>query len=187
MSTHNVGDANDSTRDDEPSASGASPADQRPPAQPAYGAPAAFGAQPGPEAQSSHGQPPYGAQPAGQPAYGAAPMSAQDAKTWAILGHAGGIVLSFVAGLIVFLVHKDKNPWLRQQAVEALNFQLTMMIAMVALWVIGGILTAILIGFFILFLAFVPWVLQVVFGILAAMKASNGEEYRYPISIRMVK
>ena len=97
----------------------------------------------------------------------------------AILTHIGGIFLSFIPALIVYLVATD-NPWLKENARNALNFQLTMLIA----WIVSGILVIALVG---IFLAWAVELLVVILSIVAAVKASAGEAYAYPLTIRLVK
>lgn len=104
----------------------------------------------------------------------------QEAKTMALLAHLLGIFTSFVGPLIIWLIMKDKHAFVDDQGKEALNFQLTMLIG----WIIGMILTIILIGILINLAVFI---VVLIFGIIATIKASSGEAYRYPISIRMVK
>ncbi len=151
---------------------------------PQYGAPQqpqqpAYGAAP------QQGGPPQGYGPGpGQPAYGAqgagAPLSQSDERLWATLGHVGGILFGFLAPLIVWLVQKDRSPFVNDQGREALNFQITLLIA----YVVGWITSFLIIGFFLVFAA---WVAAIVFGIMGAMAANKGEAYRYPVNIRMVK
>jgi len=108
------------------------------------------------------------------------PMSPSDEKLWATLIHIGGFVfLGFWAGLIGYLVLKDRGPFIHQHSATALNFQVTMLIALVA----GFVLSFIGIG---LFLLLAVYVLQIVLGILAAMAANRGEYYTYPLAIRFV-
>ena len=104
----------------------------------------------------------------------------QDEKLWATLAHAGGILVSFVAGLVVFLIYKDRSQYLKEQSTEALNFQITMTIGYVA----AGILSVVGIGFV---LYPVVGILQIVFGIIAAVAANKHENYRYPFALRLVK
>lgn len=129
---------------------------------------------------------PYGQQPYGGPQYGApqpgAPLSPQDEKTWAILSHVGGILFSFVAPLIIWLVYRGRGPYLEDQAKEALNFSLTVLIGYVA----SGILTAVSFGL----LGFVPALVGVaalILGIIAAVAANKYTWYRYPVCIRFIK
>lgn len=118
-------------------------------------------------------QQPYGQQPGG-------PVSPSDERTWSIVAHAGGILVGFVAPLVVWLIFKDRSQRLNDQGKEALNFQLTLLLA----YVVGSVLTIILIGGLILFAA---WVCAIIFGILGAMAASRDELYRYPFKITFIK
>ena len=128
---------------------------------------------------------PYGSPEAKGPAAWHAPAS-QDEKTWAMLCHLSalaGLVIpvgNIVAPLVVWLIKKDEMPLVDDQGKEALNFQLTIMFAMIA----AGILTFLCIG---ALLMPVIMVLDLVFSIIACVKASNGEDYRYPLCIRLVK
>ncbi|WP_297410781.1 DUF4870 domain-containing protein [Naasia sp.] len=99
---------------------------------------------------------------------------------WSTLTHVGGIIFGFLAPLITFLVFKDRGAFVAEHTKTALNFQLTMLIA----YIVSGLLFLVLIG---VVLYFVVFVLVVVFGILAAMKANAGEPYSYPLTIKFVK
>ena len=157
--------------------------------QPAYGAtpPPAYGATPPPA---------YGANPPGgyapPPAYGApqatgygaagagALLSDADQRMWATLAHIGGIVFSFIAPLVVWLIFRERGRFVEEQAKEALNFQITIAIA----YLVSGILMVVLIGAFLLPLV---GLLSLVLGIIAAIAANKGEAYRYPMTLRLVK
>ena len=102
-----------------------------------------------------------------------------DDKNIATITHLGGTVFSFVPGLLVWILKKDDSPYLADQAKEALNFQITMLIAQF----IAGILVWVLIGFFLIPLI---WLLNVVFCIIAAISTSKGETYRYPFCLRLI-
>ena len=119
--------------------------------------------------------------PPQQPPYGgsAQQLSPADEKLWSTLVHIGGILFSWVPALIGYLVLKDRGPFVREHTATALNFQLTMFIA----YVIGLILTFVVIGVFILLAV---WVLTIVFSIIAAIKANQGEYYTYPLAIKFV-
>lgn len=131
--------------------------------------------------------PTYNAPPPGYaappPAYGAQPpMSDADQRMWAMLSHLGGIILGFIAPLIVWLVYRERSRFVDEQAKESLNFQITLVIA----YIVSFILAAITLG--ILF--FLPWIVGIVglvFCILAGVAANKGEAYRYPFAIRLVK
>jgi uncharacterized Tic20 family protein len=106
-------------------------------------------------------------------------MSPSDEKTWSMLAHLGGIILGFLAPLIIWLVFKDRGPFVKHHATEALNFQIALLIANIVaaiLWVIGVgvLLTAAL------------YIANIVFCILAGLAANRGEWYRYPVSLRLI-
>jgi uncharacterized Tic20 family protein len=96
----------------------------------------------------------------------------------AMLVHLGGIFFGFLPSLIVYLVKKD-DPYLCEQSKEALNFQITVLIAMVVAW----LSMFLLIGFLLLPLVALA---NLVLCIIAAVKTSNGVNYRYPFTLRLL-
>ncbi len=102
-----------------------------------------------------------------------------DDKNIATVTHLGGTVFSFVPGLLVWILKKDDSAYLSDQAKEALNFQITILIASF----VASILIWLLIGFILLPLI---WLLNVVFCIIAAISTSKGETYRYPLCLRLI-
>jgi len=102
-----------------------------------------------------------------------------DENNLAMIAHILGIVIGFVGPLVIYLTAKDK-PFAYSQSKEALNFQITVVIA----WLACAVLSFIGIGF-ILYPA--VWVVNLIFSIMAAMAASKGEAYQYPFAIRLVK
>lgn len=107
-------------------------------------------------------------------------MSPADEKLWATLIHVGGIFLGFLPALIGYLVLKDRGPFVRDHATTALNFQLTMLIASV----VGVVLTIVIIGAFVLIAV---TIVVIVFSIIAAIAANNGQSYSYPLAIKFIK
>lgn len=118
-------------------------------------------------------------------------------KQWALFAHLsailGGILTGhmfgwgcFVGPLIIWLVKKDTMPFVNDQGKEALNFNITLAIVGFALLVLSiitfgiGLLIAIPAGIVI----GIGWL---VFVVIAAIKASEGVAYRYPVSIRLIK
>lgn len=104
----------------------------------------------------------------------------KDARQMAMLCHLLAIFTGFLGPLIVWLVKKDDHPFIDEQGKEALNFQFTVLIALVG----GSVSMLLCIGFLILPAV---WVLNIVFTILATAAANKGEHYRYPISIRFLR
>jgi uncharacterized protein len=106
-------------------------------------------------------------------------VPSSDDKNIATVTHLGGTVFSFIPGLLVWILKKDDSAYIADQAKEALNFQITVLIAQF----IAGVLAIILIGF--LFMGII-WLLNVVFCIIAAISSSKGETYRYPMCLRLI-
>lgn len=105
---------------------------------------------------------------------------AKDDCNIAMLAHLLGVFTSFVGALVIWLIKKDSSAYIAQESVEALNFQLTVMIG----YLVCGLLTVILIGV----VAFpLLYILNIVFSILGAIAASKGTGYRYPFALRLVK
>ncbi|QGM02078.1 DUF4870 domain-containing protein [Stenotrophomonas maltophilia] len=105
-----------------------------------------------------------------------------DQRTMALAAHLLGIFTGFIGALIIWLINKDDagKAFVTDQAKEALNFQITITIAMLIcivlmIVIIGGILAPIV------------GILNLVFCIIAAVKANNGEAYRYPFALRLIK
>jgi uncharacterized Tic20 family protein len=114
--------------------------------------------------------------PAQTPAAGG---SVSDAKTMAMLAQLLGIFTGFLGPLIIYLINGEKDPFVRHHSAEALNFQITLVIA----YIVSFVLMLVLIGF-VLF--FVVWIGSIVLMIMATIAANRGEWYRYPFNIRLV-
>ena len=115
------------------------------------------------------------------------PQVSKDEQNWAMFCHLAAlsgfiIPLGNVLGpLIVWLIKKDTMPLVNQHGKEALNFQITVLIAMV----ISIVLMFVLIG---IVLVFVVGIGALVLTILAAVKVSNGQfDYKYPFTFRLIK
>jgi uncharacterized protein len=106
------------------------------------------------------------------------PAPSQDDKTMALIAHIGGIIVPGLVPLIIMLTKGEKSPWVRGQAVEALNFQIVMVICYIVsavLPIIGCITWA------------ATFIAAVVMGIIAGLKGNEGVSYRYPFSLRLIK
>jgi len=124
-----------------------------------------------------------------------------DVKMWCMLCHlsalsaAIGIPFGNLIGpLLIWQIKKSEMPEIEEHGKEALNFQITATIVFLALGVavfISALLSTFLIGLPFLFL-FGILLLAVTIGwfvvtIIAAVKANEGELYRYPMTLRLVK
>ena len=101
-------------------------------------------------------------------------------KTFGMLAHLLGIFTGFVGALVIWLIKKEESPWVDKQAKEALNFQISIAIY----FFVAFLTTFILIGAILMPLVYI---FNLVFCIIATIKANNGEEYSYPLCIRLIK
>jgi uncharacterized Tic20 family protein len=118
------------------------------------------------------------------PEPGAPYPSTSEERTWALVAHIGALVsawiaMGFVCPLVVMLTKGNDSAFVRRHAVESLNFQISLLIYALA----GVILIFAVVGIFLL-IALGIFALVVI--IQATMAASNGQEYRYPLCIRLV-
>ncbi|MBB3277507.1 MULTISPECIES: DUF4870 domain-containing protein [Pseudoxanthomonas] len=119
-------------------------------------------------------------------------------RQWALFAHlsalVGGILTSgwagslgcFIGPLIIWLVKKDTMPFVNDQGKEALNFNITVGIIFLALFLLTIVTLGIgaLITLPLMVIVGIAWL---VFTIIAAIKANNGEAYRYPLTLRLIK
>ncbi len=108
----------------------------------------------------------------------------QEDRTIALITHLSGIIAGFIVPLIMWLINKDKpeKSWLTDQSKESLNFQITIAIA----FVVAFILMTVTLGL-LFFLPPLVGIANLVFCILGGIKANNGESYRYPFALRLIK
>ena len=150
----------------------------------------------GPDQQPPAYQPPpvYQQAPYQQPAYGYGPVAGgvetQTDRNWASAAHWGTLVaawlaMGFLAPLIIMLTVGNQSPYVRKHAVESLNFQISLLIYCAAA-VLFSILTIGLGLIVVVPLALAAFVAVLIFLIQASIKAANGEDYRYPLTLRFV-
>ena len=124
--------------------------------------------------------------PAGTP-------SAED-KQWGMFAHLSALSGIFTCGLggvigplIIWQMKKDASSFVADQGKESLNFNITVLIATLVLYGVGTVLLAVIIGFLFYLLAGLVGIAWLVFTIIAGIKANNGEAYRYPFALRLIK
>lgn len=146
--------------------------------------------------QTLHAAPPtvkgvYEGQLSGQP------TSDSDSRLWSMFSHLAVVLghlmswgfLGWIGPLIIFLMYKDRDRFIRYNAAEALNGAIAVVIAQVVLSVLLGIIGVVTLGFgFVAFpLVGIPALIQLIFAIIGAVKANQGEWWNYPLNIRLVK
>lgn len=107
------------------------------------------------------------------------PPSANEERTLVILAHLLPIAVGFLAPLIIWLIKKDQSEYINDQGKEALNFQITILIA----YVVAGALAGLGLGYRIVS---VVHIVNIIFCIIAAVEVSKNVRYRYPLCIRLI-
>ena len=107
-------------------------------------------------------------------------------RNWAVFCHLGGFAGLLVPGigqvlgpLVLWLLRRDQSAYVDHHGREAVNFQISMtlyaIVAAALIWVLIGIV-----------LIFVVLGVQFVFMVVASVAASQGELYRYPLTLRLI-
>lgn len=121
----------------------------------------------------------------------AGPHNARDdSRNFALAAHLSALLslfvgFPFIGPLVIYLVKKD-DPYVRRHAAEALNFNLSIMLYAVVIGIVGLLLLIVVVGLLVWLLWIPLGVLWIVLICIAAAKAGQGEEYRYPLTIRFV-
>ena len=112
---------------------------------------------------------------------------------WSILFHLSGFAGHFAPGianwavpLVLWLIKRTDDPELDRVGKEVVNFQISYTVYTLVLGAIVGVLVFLLVGFLLIPLFFILWLAWIIFMIVAAVKASSGEFYRYPYIIRFL-
>jgi len=103
-----------------------------------------------------------------------------DERSWAMGCHLLALVTHFVGPLIFWLVKRESSAFIDEQGKEAVNFQLSILLYTVIAYISV---------FFIIGVLLLPavWIFDLVCVIVAAAKAYNGANFRYPACIRFIK
>ncbi len=109
--------------------------------------------------------------------YASSQMSPEGEKLGAVALHLLAIPFEFLAPLIGYFVLKDKGPFISHHAKESLNFGITVVLAAI-------VLAISIVGLLFLWALPIVWI---VFRLIAAFKASQGEFYKIPIAIKFIK
>ncbi len=118
-------------------------------------------------------------------------------RTAATIAHLGCVLGGFIVPLIIYLVSDKSDRFTRDSAREALNFQLTFLIVFVpgfiAMLILGAlfarisdalVVIPILVG---ICAVLASTIANYAWGIIGAVRVSRGEQYRYPLCIRLIK
>ena len=112
--------------------------------------------------------------------------SSKEERNWAMgchLASFAGFLIPFgniIGPLVVWLIKKEEFPPVADQGKEAVNFQITVAL----MGIVCAMLILVFIGLLLLPVLAIYWI---VFTIIATMKANEGECYRYPFTLRLIK
>ena len=113
-----------------------------------------------------------------------APEVPAEHKTWAAMTHLSAFVMflgipSVIGPVVLWAIKKEDSPYVDFHGKEAVNFNISFLIYAAA----SAVLILALVGVLLLPAVLVTWF---VLTIIATLKASNGEYYRYPLTIRFI-
>lgn len=106
-------------------------------------------------------------------------------RHWSVILHLSGLAWflgsfgGIIAPLVIWLIKKGDSPKIDSVGREVVNFQITYAIY---LWICAA-LCLVLIGFVLFPIVWIAWLVLTIVG---SVKASNGEDYRFPLTIRML-
>lgn len=121
-------------------------------------------------------------------------MTPQETRNWALVAHLSALVVlvgvpSFLGPLVVWLVKRGEDPFVEQEAREALNFNLSVLLYAVVAGAVAAVLAIVTLGLGLLVivpLAFGAGIAWLVLVCVAGYQASRGGRYRYPVTIRFL-
>lgn len=126
------------------------------------------------------------------------PAQVSSTRGWEVMCHLSSLVGmlgvpfgNILAPLVVWLIKRDESLGVDAHGKESLNFNISWTIYWLVAGAIVGLLCIVIIGLALLPLLIVGgiigWIAMVVLTIIASVKASNGQIYRYPLTIRFLK
>ena len=92
---------------------------------------------------------------------------------------AAAVAVALLGPLIVMLTKGNESTWVRKNAVESLNFQLSILLYLI----VSAVLIIAVIGFVLLPIVGLTWLICTIVG---SVRAARGEEYHYPVTIRLI-
>jgi uncharacterized Tic20 family protein len=107
-------------------------------------------------------------------------------RNWAMFCHLSAFAGYFIpfggviGPLVIWMSKRDESTWVNENGKAALNFQLSMLLYLV----LAAPLCLILIGIPIVIILVL---LRIVFIVMASIKASKGEEFKYPLAIPFIQ
>jgi uncharacterized Tic20 family protein len=131
--------------------------------------------------------PPEATAPGPTPATPSGPLSpTREERQWAMLCHVSAMLMyvtvigGLVAPFVIWLLKREEMPFVADQGKETVNFQITILLALLA----AAVLFLIAVGF-VLFWGLLAF--HFVVTLIAAMRVTEGVAFRYPFCWRVLK
>ena len=121
------------------------------------------------------------------------PANANQVRMWNMLCHLSALSCFFIpfgnilGPLLVWQIKKNEFPSVEEHGKAALNFQLTVLVAVVVVGMAAFLLSFVCIGFVLIPVVVAIGLCGIIFAIIAGIKANNGEAYRYPWSLTFIR
>ena len=126
-----------------------------------------------------------------QPGFSPTPVVSDSDRTAAALAHAASLIamvisagwLSFVGPLVMWLIYKDRSPFVRQAAAGSFNFNLGLWVMSIVGWICIITIIAIPVGVPLLVISFLG---QIIGHIMGTLRATRGQTMNYPFQIKVL-
>ena len=116
------------------------------------------------------------------------------ARMWNMLCHLSALSVfigipfgNIIGPLIIWQIKKNEFPSVDVHGKAALNFQITVTIAAVVSGAAAFVLSFFCVGYLLIPIVLLIGLAGLVFAIIAGIKANNGEEFKYPFSLELIK
>lgn len=117
-----------------------------------------------------------------------------EARKWAMLCHLGGLVSLFlpiplsnvILPFVIWSAKRNDHPYIDVQGREALNFQITLALLAISFIATIFVLKLIWIGYLLVWMPSLIWIAQLGGTVVGAIRAYDGERFRYPLILRFV-
>lgn len=117
-----------------------------------------------------------------------------DARKWAMLCHLGGLIslvipmplANVVIPFIVWQAKRHEHPYIDVQGRESLNFQISIALLAIVAWVVILVLKQVWIGYLLFWVPTLIWIAQLGGTVVGAIRAYDGERFRFPLILRFV-
>lgn len=119
-----------------------------------------------------------------QPRHPQQPPTPGEEQGVSIAVHIGGLLTSIIVPLILWLIYRDRSPYLSEHSKAALNWQILLLPGYLVAWILMAIP---IIGFLGGLLNFAAFVISAIFCVLSALAASNRQPARYPVDVNIIR